>query len=361
MTLHCRHPAHRHSIFCIVPPYLLDRIAQHGSPVQRAKAVLTRSYDGSFRTLRVASAPARFALAQRGLAAPAAAFSAQRSIYSANGTETLPGTLVRSEGHKASGDVAVDEAYDGLGATFDFFAKVFERNSIDNAGMPLQATVHFGQDYDNAFWNSQQMVFGDGDGELFNRFTASLDVIGHELVHGVTESESQLEYFNQSGALNESMSDVFGSLIKQFVRDQTAEQADWLIGEGLFTAKVKGDALRSMKDPGSAYDDPMLGKDPQPKHMKDFIQTMEDNGGVHLNSGIPNHAFYQVAIAIGGKAWEKAGRIWYDSLRDSRITSDIEFQPFAQITLDIAGKLFGVGKAEQVAVKQGWAAVGIDL
>ena len=242
---------------------------------------------------------------------------------------------------------------------FDFFDQIFDRNSIDDSGMPLTATVHFGKDYNNAFWNSVQMVFGDGDGQIFNRFTIALDVIGHELAHGVTEDESRLQYFNQSGALNESMSDVFGSLIKQFVKKQTADQADWLIGEGLLAAGINGVALRSMKDPGSAFDDPILGKDPQPKHMKDFVQTFDDNGGVHINSGIPNHAFYQVATRIGGHAWDKAGRIWYDALRDDRLRPNTGFKRFAKITNDVAGRLYGLKSAEQRAVHEGWSAVGI--
>ena len=218
--------------------------------------------------------------------------------------------MVRREGDAPTGDVAVDEAYDGLGATFALFWEAYQRNSIDDAGMPLDATVHYDQDYDNAFWDGTQMVFGDGDGELFNRFTISLDVIGHELTHGVTEKESGLAYFNQSGALNESISDVFGSLVKQRLLGQTADQADWLIGAELLTAKVNGVALRSMKAPGTAYDDPVLGKDPQPGHMNDFVRTNQDNGGVHINSGIPNRAFYLAATAIGGKAWDQAGQIW---------------------------------------------------
>lgn len=157
------------------------------------------------------------------------------------------------------------------------------------------------------------------------------------------------------------MSDVFGSLIKQFAKGQTADQADWLIGEGLFVASINGTALRSMKDPGSAYDDQLLGKDPQPKHMDDFVHTFEDNGGVHINSGIPNHAFYLVATRIGGYAWEKAGRIWYDALRDPRINPNCGFTRFARVTQDIAGRLYGVNSPERQAVNEGWAGVGIKI
>src|SRR5512132_1203411 len=175
----------------------------------------------------------------------------QRTIYTAGNVETLPGTVVRSEGSGPSGDAAVDEAYDGLGDTFDFYEQAYDRNSIDDEGLPLDATVHYGQDYDNAFWNGQRMVFGDGDGQLFNRFTIAFDVIGHELTHGVTEDEAGFVYMFQPGALNESVSDVFGELIEQMTSNQTAAQADWLIGAGLLTASVNGVALRSMKDPGT--------------------------------------------------------------------------------------------------------------
>jgi Zn-dependent metalloprotease len=192
-------------------------------------------------------------------------------------------------------------------------------------------------------------------------FTVATDVIGHELTHGVVEDEARLAYFFQPGALNESSADVFGSLVKQKVLNQTVQTADWLIGAGLFTRQVKGVALRSMKSPGTAYDDPVLGKDPQPAHMKDFVRTYEDNGGVHTNSGIPNHAFYLAAIAIGGYAWDKAGRIWYETLRDSRLRPNTGFQSFAGLTVDNAGRLYGFGSAEQKAVRHGWAEVGIKV
>jgi Zn-dependent metalloprotease len=264
---------------------------------------------------------------------------------------------VRREGSAAIGDVDANEAYDGLGATFDFFADVYDRNSIDDEGLHLDATVHYGRRYDNAFWNGQQMVFGDGDGDLFNRFTISLDVIAHELTHGVTGDEARLVYLGQAGALNESVSDVFGSLVKQHSRGERADEADWLIGEGLFTRKVNGVALRSMKAPGTAFDDSLLGRDPQPATMDGFVHTSADNGGVHTNSGIPNHAFYLAATALGGHAWEKAGRIWYETVRDKRLKPTATFRQFARFTASNASQLFG--KVERQAVVAAWEAVGI--
>jgi Zn-dependent metalloprotease len=253
----------------------------------------------------------------------------------------------------------VNEAYDGLGDTFDFYFDVYKRNSIDNAGLHLNATVHYGKNYDNAFWNGQQMIFGDGDGQLFNRFTVALDVIGHELTHGVTGSEANLTYQGQSGALNESISDVFGSLVKQFKLKQTADKADWLIGAGLLAKGVKGVALRSMKDPGTAYDDPVLGKDDQPGTMAGYVHTAEDNGGVHTNSGIPNHAFYLAAVAIGGNAWEKAGQVWYDTLADPRLKRNADFAAFANLTIQNASRRFGPKGAEVGAVTQAWKQVQV--
>src|SRR5262249_6826367 len=148
----------------------------------------------------------------------------------------------------------------------------------------------------------------------FNRFTISVDIMGHELTHGVTAYTAGLIYQGQSGALNESISDVFGSMVKQFALSQTVATADWLIGAGIFTPKVNGVALRSMKEPGTAYNDPVLGKDPQPADMAHYVNTSSDNGGVHINSGIPNRAFYLTAVALGGNSWDRAGRIWYATL-----------------------------------------------
>jgi Zn-dependent metalloprotease len=283
-----------------------------------------------------------------------------RTIYNAGNAENLPGKVVRLEGGKSAGTKPVSEAYDYSGDTYKFYKDVFDRNSIDARGMRLDSSVHYGEDYNNAFWNGTQMVYGDGDGEIFDRFTKCLDVIGHELTHGVTQYEAALEYEGQAGALNESFSDVFGTLVKQYRLKQDVDKADWLIGAGLFAKKVKGVALRSMKEPGNAYDDPTIGKDPQPGHMKNYVQTSSDNGGVHINSGIPNLAFYFAAEEIGGYAWEKAGKIWYVTLRD-RLRESSDFEGAANLTFDVAGSLFGRESSEQKAVFNAWGKVGIRI
>jgi Zn-dependent metalloprotease len=343
-----------------VPPYLLEAMAGSGSDV----AQIAR------RTLQV-DATHRQRRAGRPTAAPEAGGAAtpkpqaddgsgpQRFISDAGSTETLPGTKVRGEGDPATGDDAADEAYDGLGGTWQLYATAYGRDSLDDKGLPLLATVHYGRNYDNAFWDGTQMVFGDGDGQVFNRFTLAVDVIGHELTHGVTELTAGLTYQGQPGALNESVSDVFGSLVRQQVLGQSADQADWLIGAGLFTPQVKGVALRSMKAPGTAYDDPQLGKDPQPATMDGYVETADDNGGVHINSGIPNHAFYLAATAIGGNAWEKAGQVWYDTLTGSGIAADCDFATFARLTVEAAEARYAAGSPEATAVRDAWVQVGV--
>ena len=354
-----RHPGDRRSdrcpIFCIVPPHILKHIARSQTPEARALApwaLHTLELSERIRGTRTVLGPiAPIAVTPAG--------AKRRAVYDAQHRQRLPGKLVRSEGDAAVKDVAVNEAYDGAGATYDLYWQEFHRNSIDGRGMRLDSTVHFGRDFDNAFWDGRQMVYGDGDGVIFERFTRAIDVIGHELTHGVTQNEAALEYQDQTGALNESISDVFGSLVKQHQLGQTAAQADWVIGAGLFTAGVKGVGIRSMKEPGTAYNDPRIGKDPQPAHMKDYVETHEDNGGVHINSGIPNRAFYLTAVAIGGQAWKKAGRIWYLALRD-RLRRDSDFGDAARVTRCVADELFGPSSAESQAVRDAWKTVGVQ-
>jgi Zn-dependent metalloprotease len=200
---------------------------------------------------------------------------------------------------------------------------------------------------------------GDGDGEVFLRFTRSLDVIGHELGHGVIEDEAGLEYYGQSGALNEHVSDVAGVLVKQYKLNQTADQADWLIGAELRGDEFDGDALRSTKAPGTAFDDALLGKDVQPDHWDGYVRTWEDNGGVHINSGIPNKAFHLLATDLGGNAWKRPGRIWFEALRHPRLRTTATFRQFARITHQVARRRYGAISAEAAAVLDAWGDVGV--
>ena len=335
----------------ILPPHLLWAIVENGDAAQRAGALQALAVSERLRGRREL-------LGEIATAAAPPGAGKRRTVYDAKHGSQLPGEEARGEGDPPGNDVAVNEAYDGAGATYDLYREVFDRDSIDDRGMPLISTVHYRRGYDNAFWDGSQMVYGDGDGKIFGRFTKAVDVIGHELTHGVTQYEANLDYADQPGALNESLSDVFGSLVKQRKLGQTAEEADWLIGAGLFTAAIRGAALRSMAAPGTAYDDPLIGSDPQPADMAHYVATADDNGGVHINSGIPNRAFYLAAVAIGGCAWETAGKVWYVTLRD-RLRPASDFKAAAGATVAVAGELFGARGAAAKAVAAAWKKVGV--
>ena len=345
----CPNPIH-----CILPPYILDKMAESDDPKSRRLAIEAIARSATLRATRTALA--QFSVRALMVASPQG--KKNRLVYDMKnqGSTFLPGKLARSEGDPKSKDPAVNEAYDYAGATYDFYKKILDRNSLDDRGMTLVSSVHLGRNYNNAFWNGEQMAYGDGDGAIFIRFTKSLDVVGHELTHGVVSHTSNLEYRNEPGALNEHFADVFGTLVKQWKRKQTAAKADWLIGPDIMGPGTSAKSLRTFKE-GKAYEnDSLLGTDPQPKHLKDKYTGMADSGGVHINSGIPNHAFYLVATALGGRAWEKAGKIWYRTLLALHETSD--FAQMVAMTTQNAAALYGAGSAEEKAVTKAWQAVG---
>ncbi|MGW7100064.1 M4 family metallopeptidase [Streptomyces sp. NPDC054838] len=342
---------------CIIPPHLLKKLLESDDSEVRQAALDTMLTTARLRGERAVRAS---------FAGPAATATGngRRTVFDCDqGSFLASAVLARSEDGPESADESANRAFGGLGLTRDFYKEVFQRDSIDGHGMRLDGYVHFSVKFNNAFWDGRQMVFGDGDGKMLGDLTRSLDVIAHELTHGVTEHTAGLAYHNQSGALNESISDVFGSLVKQWSLKQSAEEADWLIGADVWTPGVDADALRSMKAPGHAYDNPLFGKDPQPDRMSKFIHLPDteegDSGGVHFNSGIPNKAFFLAAVGIGGFAWEGAGPIWYESLKAS--TAETQFQDFADTTFQKAGELFGVGSAEQSAVLAAWHGVEIPI
>ena len=327
---------------CIVPPKLLRRLAEHAKGAERRAlldSALLSEYLRGHRSARRLVAIANVAGEKR------------RTVYDCGHTARTPpaGKLVRSEDGPISVDAAVNEAFDGAGATYDFYATVLGRTSIDNRGMRLDSFVHYGTRFNNAFWDGAEMVYGDGDGKLFLGFTKAIDVIAHELTHGVTQYAvpGGLDYVDQSGALNESWSDVFGSVVKQWQQGVSAAKADWLIGEGLMAPRV-GKALRSMKDPGNRA--LTWSGDDQPASMDDYVE----DGDVHTNSGIPNHAFYLAAIGLGGNAWGDAARIWYGAL--PHLTSSATFADAARATIEVAGSL---GKTQAAAVKKAWTTVKV--
>jgi Zn-dependent metalloprotease len=352
----------RRPVCSIAPPDLLARLAAEGDPEQREAAIRTLAASASIRTQRTMIGRLRRQLDRTvgELAGLDLTEGRRQTVYDCQhlGRFFLPGSRARGDGDPAVADQAVNEAYDGSAATYAFYQDVYERDSLDGAGMELVSSVHYGVGFDNAFWNGAQMVYGDGSGRVFRvgALTGSIDVVAHELTHGVTEFTAGLVYSKQSGALNEHFSDVFGSLVKQHHQGQLAADADWLIGEGTLLPEL-GRALRSMSEPGTAY-----AGDRQPGHMDQYVDLPDDNdpgndnGGVHINSGIPNRAFYLAATALGGYAWETAGRVWYATLTE-RLGTDSEFVEAAQATVEVAGELYS--ETEQSAVESAWKEVGV--
>jgi Zn-dependent metalloprotease len=342
-------------------------VIEEGTAEQRAAAVQTIAASASMRARRalVGRVARELGPQVRALASaqPPPAAGTVQTVYDAEhgGQAALPGKRARGGGDPPVSDAAINQAFDATDATYDFYKSSYGRDSVDGEGMELISSVHFSRSFDNAFWNGSQMVYGDGSGHIFQvgALTSSIDIPGHEMTHGVTEHTAGLEYSKQPGALNESFSDVFGSLIKQHSLGQTADVADWLIGAGTLVPSL-GAALRSMKAPGTAY-----SGDRQPATMADYADLPDDgnpendNGGVHINSGIPNHAFYLAATALGGKAWEKAGKVWYQTLTGGHLTPHASFKEAAEATLAVATELFGESGAEHAAVAAAWQQVGV--
>lgn len=229
------------------------------------------------------------------------------------------------------------DAHAYAGKVYDYYKNTHNRNSFDNNGATIRSTVHYGNRYNNAFWNGSQMVYGDGDGVTFAPLSGSLDVVAHEITHAVTERTAGLQYQYQSGALNESMSDVFGYFL---------DSGDYLVGEDVYTPGQGGDALRSMSNP-EAYG--------QPGHMSGYVNTTSDNGGVHTNSGIPNKAAYYTISSIGKAQSEK---IYYRALT-VYMTPTTNFSNARAALLQSAADLYGSGSTAYNAVKSAWDKVGV--
>jgi Zn-dependent metalloprotease len=348
----------RDPVQCIIPPYITERLLRSADPGVRARAAANVTAAANMRAARVLMRATPSLVPRR---TPAG--GKHRRVCDARNTDRLPGVLVRSEGQGPVADPAVNEAFDHAGATYDFYDAVFRRDSLDGDGMTLVSTVHLAESdgsgqfvpLDNAFWDGKQMAYGDGDDLIFRRFTRSLDVVGHELTHGVQSFSSDLEYEGQSGALNEHFADVFGVLVRQWKNGEKASEANWLIGREVLVPAATRRAVRDMEHPGTAFtNDPYLGTDPQPRHMSKLYEGHSDNGGVHINSGIPNRAFVLAAQVLGGNAWDTAGRIWYDTML--RLPRRCDFQDCAALCVQVAAER---GADAARAVSQGWKTVGV--
>lgn len=334
----------------IIPPFVVDQLKKSGVDV----ASETKSIDRELRARRTEQLALRSA-ADSIVTPPDK--NADRFVYDSKTTQNQRMLLVRKEGGAASADPVVNKAYENAGSVRNYFKTALNYLSVDNHGADLILNVHFGKAYANAFWDGDEMTFGDGDGEVFTNLANAIDVTAHELTHGVVQYTAGLKYIGQSGALNEHYADVFGSVIKQVAKKQTAATADWLIGDELMGPTLQGQALRSMKAPGTAYNNQLMGKDPQPAHMDNIYKGSADNGGVHINSGIPNKVFYLVAVVIGT---DKAAPLWFETLKTLKPTTN--FTSFKTALLKQAKKLAKAGKVpattESVA-KQSFAAVGL--
>jgi Zn-dependent metalloprotease len=344
------------TICYFVPPYVEVALAENASvpsvdqtQMDLSDAARERRADAITRETAVEAAPSL---------APPATGTSRREVYDSGNTTNQRVTLVRPEGSPETKDAEVINAYDSAGVVRAFFRQVLNRESIDNRSLDLVLNVHFGTKFNNAFWDGDEMTFGDGDGVIFSGFARSLDVVGHELAHGVTQYASGLIYQGESGALNEHFSDVFGTAITQWANNERPEDADWLIGDEIMGPDLYGEALRSMRNPGTAYDNPIFGKDPQPAHYANRYTGTADNGGVHINSGIPNRAFYLVATELGDTL--VSARIWYHALNFLKPNST-----FAQAATQVADsarilvKAGVVHKGAAQVVRGAWRAVGV--
>ena len=274
--------------------------------------------------------------------------------YDAANRSRIPGTLWSSSDNLLNSTYeapAVDAHYYAA-KTYDYYKAKFNRNSYDDRGATIKSTVHYGSRYNNAFWNGRQMVYGDGDGSTFIPLSGALDVVAHEITHAVTDNSSDLVYKNESGALNESMSDIFGTLVEFYDNNNP----DYEIGEDIYTPGTPNDALRSMSDPTKNND---------PDHYSKRYTGTGDNGGVHINSGIINKAAYLLAkggthyeIAVTGIGNEKVGQIYYRA-NTVYLTASSTFSQARAALVQSAADLYGAGSPEVNAVNKSFDAVGI--
>ena len=343
----------------IIPRDVLMRFASDPSlpSTSRQALLLSAELSAVLRTEReVLADRTRATLGMLGAAAAGGAGAGAHTyppstVYDCKHGTKLPGAAVANPGNSKDG--SVKRAYSESSGVAKFYWDEFKWDSVDGKHMTLVSSVHYGKDYNNAFWNGSQMTYGDGDGKVFVDFTLGNDVIGHELTHGVTQHSLGLVYSGEAGGLNESMSDVFGSMFRQWEKGQDVNRADWLIGADILgpVAKAKGyTCLRNMAMP----------KDPhalasQPDHYYPGIGNLDP----HYSSGVPNLAFQRAAKAIGGKSWEKTGQVWFRALTGFGPTPSMTMIAFANRTRSVAGSLFAADPSIRTKIDRAWVSVGL--
>lgn len=270
-------------------------------------------------------------------------------------------TIIMQEEDTVAPSMPAHHVFNSIGIIRSFFEEKLNIDKMFGCDTDINAVIHYGSNYANAFWNNQAIFFGDGDGKTFGPFYNDIDIIAHELSHGYISSQANFDYSFQSGALNESVADVIGIMVKQLVNNQNVNESNWLLGENLFLDKEKAPALRSLKNPGTAYHISKNNYDLQVGHMDDYVAhpINFDNGGVHINSGIPNKAFYLLACELGGNSWDVAGKIWIAAVSDPLVTQTATFKQFADATIRAAEKLFGMDIA--IKTRQSWLDVGLEI
>jgi Zn-dependent metalloprotease len=351
----CLHlPASGRSCHCtIVPRRVLERFARDRNLPAATRRAFANAVllDTQWRKVRVEqSRLSRLAVAllPNGLAVPA---QPAIEVYSCAKGTALPGIHLT---HPAtSRDATARQAFEETRAVATFYQTLFGRNSVDDCGKTLVSSVHYSVGYNNAFWNGTQMVYGDGDGEIFMDFTRANDVIAHELTHGVTQYSAGLGYANQAGGLNESLSDVFGSMFRQWQAGQDVASADWLIGSGILGPAALARGYRCLRDMAHPAAKHCLS--PQPTRFAQYRDGMDP----HDSSGIANFAFFQAATDIGGRSWETAGRIWYRAMTAYRPNPGLRMASFANRIRGAARELYPDIPPVQKAVDQAWKAVGL--
>jgi Zn-dependent metalloprotease len=285
-----------------------------------------------------------------------------RKVFDAQGQTMLPGAPLRDEGEPPVHDKTANHAYDNVGIALDFYKAVLGRESVDGRGMRIDASIHYGMQFGNAMWTGRQMIVGDGDGHDVVGIANSLGLIAHELSHGVTqhlvkgalgvvlEPGCPPALKGEAGALNESFSDVFASMIKQWHAGVDVREADWLIGEDVM-APHAGKAVRSLKDPGNKH--LTWAEDDQIKDYRHY----RPGDDPHSAAGIANHAFYLAATRLGGKSWESLGAVWFNGY--SKLHSKATFKDAAHATSDVAAALHGKGSETEQAVRAAWKQVNV--
>jgi Zn-dependent metalloprotease len=337
----------------IIPRDVLTRLSQDtelGAEL-RKNLLDTAQISHEMRALRTQAGLLTSVALAHADALPVVAAAPAVTVYDCHHTYTLPGTPVPNPG--GSTDPTAKRTFGETTNVAKFYKDVFGRNSIDNHGMTMMSSIHYGVKYNNAMWNGSQMIYGDGDGQIFIDFTTGDDVIGHELTHGVTQHSLQLAYANEAGGLNESMSDCFGSMFRQWEHKQDVKHADWLIGHDIMGPVSKGKGLTCLRD--MAHPDAKHCLAPQPTKYSQITPGMDP----HYSSGPPNLAFYTACMDYGGHSWDPIGKVWYHVLTHSGAIPNMTMHDFAARARQAAHTLYAGTPKVFAAVDKGWKHIGL--